>query len=137
MNSIASKQFFRRNKQQRGDFLIESLIGMVLMAIIGMGVVMVTSKMSVAQKDMRMQEIAINQLRAYLMNNGTGAINICSSAPTVNLPGMAAIPTTVYGCSATTTAVVNGVPVANVPRPLYISVSDAALGGEVIVGPST
>lgn len=119
--------------EQRGDLLIESLIGMVLMAIIGMGVVMVTSKMSVSQKDMRMQEIAVNQMRALLLNNGNGVINICTTAPTVNLPGINPFNAVVQGCGSTTTAIVNGVTVT-IPRPLFISATHEQLGGEVVVG---
>jgi type II secretory pathway pseudopilin PulG len=123
--------------KQRGDLLIESLIGMVLMAIIGMGVVFVTSKMSISQKDMRMQEIAVNQLRALLINNGNGAINLCPPAtPTVNLPGLQPINAVVQGCGLVISATVNNIAVANVPRPLIISVTHDALGGEIVVGGS-
>jgi type II secretory pathway pseudopilin PulG len=136
-------RFIRQpNLNQRGDFLIESLIGLVLMAIIGMGVVFVTSKMSVAQKDMRLQEIAVNQMRALLLNNGTGGINICSVPPQVKLPGIpdADIDVDVIGCNETVTASIGGVAIADVPKPLFISVSllnnNEALGGEIIVGGS-
>lgn len=124
-------------RKQRGDFLIESLIGMVLMAIIGMGVVFVTSQMSVAKKDMRLQEIAVNQMRALLLNNGTRGINICANTPQVKLPGVldSEIQVEVFGCS-TTTATIAGVPIADVPKPLFISVRSDALGGEIIVGSS-
>lgn len=131
--------------KQRGDFLIESLIGMVLMAIIGMGVVFVTSKMSVAQKDMRVQEIAVNQMRALLLNNGTGGINICSVAPSVKIPGVddGDVKTEVIGCgatiSATITTATGNVTISDVPKPLFISVSlkneDGTFGrDEIIVG---
>lgn len=127
----------RPTLKQRGDFLIESLIGMVLMAIIGMGVVFVTSKMSVAQKDMRLQEIAVNQMRALLLNNGTGGINICALTPQVKLPGVLEddIDVEVIGCGVTT-AEIAGVTIADVPMPLFISVKSDALGGEIIVGGS-
>lgn len=128
--------FSRRISLQKGEILMESLIGMVLMAIIGVGVVHVTSKMSVSQKDMRMQEIAVNQLRALLLNNKSGAINICTTAPTVNLPGINPITAQVQGCNETTTASVNGVNVLNVPKPLVISVTHDQLGGQVVVGGS-
>jgi Tfp pilus assembly protein PilX len=132
-------------RTQRGDFLIESLIGMVLMAIIGMGVVFVTSKMSTVQKDMRVQEIAVNQMRALLLNNGTGGINICNVAPSVKIPGVADsdVKTEVIGCNATVTATITtatgDVNIANVPKPLFISVSlkneDGSFGrDEIIVG---
>lgn len=140
---MKDKHFFRQHKpHQRGDFLIESLIGLVLMAIIGMGVVFVTSKMSVSQKDMRLQEIAVNQMRALLLNNGTSGINICTAPPQVKLPGIpdADIDVDVIGCGETTAATVGGVPIGNVPKPLFISVSltnnNTALGGEIIVGGS-
>lgn len=135
--------FNRIPRRQRGDFLIESLIGLVLMAIIGMGVVFVTSKMSIAQKDMRMQEIAVNQMRALLLNNGSGGIDICAITPQVKLPGVddGDIEVKVIGCDApTTTAEIGGVTIADVPKPLFISVSmkndNTALGGEIIVGGS-
>lgn len=125
--------------KQRGDFLIESLIGLVLMAIIGMGVVFVTSRMSVSQKDMRMQEIAVNQMRAYLLNNRVGGpIDLCGGdPPPVVLPGVdaAGITMEVIGCGVTATATVGGATIS-VPQPLFISVTSDALGGEVIVGGS-
>lgn len=133
------KAILRRRSKQRGDFLIESLIGLLLMAIIGMGVVFVTSRMSVSQKDMRMQEIAVNQMRAWLLNNGTGGINICGATPQVKLPGVDDITVEVIGCDGTnvgtTVATINGVDIT-VPKPLFISVTSDALGGEVIVGGS-
>lgn len=137
----------RRRSKQRGDFLIESLIGLLLMAIIGMGVVFVTSRMSVSQKDMRLQEIAVNQMRTYLLNNRVGGlIDLCGdNPPSVVLPGVdpADIEMEVIGCDytnvetnvGTTVATINGVDI-DVPKPLFISVTSDALGGEVIVGGS-
>jgi hypothetical protein len=126
-------------QKQRGDLLIESLIGTVLMAIIGMGVVLVTSKMSISQRDMRIQEIVVNQLRAYLINNGNGTINLCGGAkPAIHVPGIQ-IPEDkiqVHGCGTSVTATVNNMTIANVPSPLLISVDDAALGGKIVVGGS-
>lgn len=133
----------RPPRRQRGDFLIESLIGLLLMAIIGMGVVFVTSRMSVSQKDMRMQEIAVNQMRAELLKHGTNGINICDTTPQVELPGVdpSDITVEVIGCDefdetkvGTTKAVINGVNIDDVPKPLFISVKSDVLGGEVIVG---
>jgi type II secretory pathway pseudopilin PulG len=122
--------------KQRGDLLIESLIGMALMAIIGMGVAFVTSKMSVSQRDLRVQEIVVNQLRAQLMNNRTGVINLCTTKPVISIPGIQLAPEniTVQGCGGTTTATIGGVSIPNVPRPLVVSVSHPQLGGEIIVG---
>lgn len=135
MRTIPDSQL-RPHPRQRGDLLIESLIGMVLMAIIGMGVVFVTSKMSVSQKDMRLQEIVVNQLRAQLMNNGNGVINLCVTKPVLSVPGiqLTANDIQVQGCGSTTTATISGVQVTHVPQPLVISVTHAQLGGQIVVG---
>lgn len=119
-------------KLQRGDFLLESLIGMVLMAIIGMGVVFVTSRVATSQKDMRLQEIAINQLRAALIRNGTNNYNVCNTLPVVLLPNSEEVTVEAQGCSTSTTATINGVSV-NVPRPIILSATSTSLG-EIVVG---
>ena len=123
----------RHHRAQRGDLLIESLIGLVLMAIVGMGVVYVTSKMSVAQKDMNLQGIAINQLRAYLVSNGNGSIDLCDATKEkIKLVGVE-VDADVQGCGLTTTAVIKGTTVT-IPKPLLISVNHTSLGGRVVVG---
>jgi type II secretory pathway pseudopilin PulG len=138
--SIPTRLHSPPHRKQRGDLLIESLIGLVLMAIIGMGVVFVTSKMSISHKDMRLQEIVVNQLRAQLMNNGNGVIDLCTNKPQLNVPGIDLQPADieVQGCGVTTTATVTTasgvVEIANVPRPLVVRVSHQDLGGEIIVG---
>ena len=126
----------RPNRTQRGDLLIESLIGMVLMAIIGMGVVYVTGKMSTAQRDMHLQGIAITQLRALLASNGTGTINLCDATKEkIKLAGVE-VDADVQNCNANTTAVIGGSSgtTVTVPKPLIISVEHSSLGGRVVVG---
>lgn len=113
--------------KQRGDFLLEALIGMVLMAIVSMGVVYVTSKASVSQKDMQVQEIAIAQLRHRLQSG----VDLCAANQTITLPGGATAPITTQGCDgaapATLTAVIEGFSIAGVPSPVVMS---ASLGAE-------
>lgn len=123
--------------RQRGDFLLESLIGMALMAIIGMGVMFVTSKASTSQRDSQMQDIAVNQMRAALVNNGTNNTNICANLPNVVLPvGVAQV--ALQGCNngRTITATINNTAVAGVPTPIFISATSEQLGGQVVVGGS-
>jgi hypothetical protein len=131
-----SREYMWQFKQkQTGEALLESLIGMVMMALIGVGIVTATSKMSLSQHDMRLQEMAINQLRTLLMNNNNGTINICVTAPTITLPGLAsALTVDRQGCNTTVTATVNGAPVTSVPVPLVLSVNHSELGGRVVVG---
>lgn len=53
---------------QRGDMLIESLIGLLLFAIAGMGVSHITAKTAVAQRDGKVQDQVINELRSMVIN---------------------------------------------------------------------
>lgn len=103
------------------------------MAILGMGTVYVTSQVSHSHRDMQMQEIAVRQLRAALIMNGTGSIDICATTPTVSLPTQESVTVEVQGCNTSTTAVVNGKTVNGVPRPLYIGASAPSIG-EIVVG---
>lgn len=121
-------------KKQTGDYLIESLIGMVLMAIVGMGLVQVSSRASVAQKDMRYQEIAVNQMRALLIQNKMGAVDICANAQSISLPNGESVAVQTQGCNETTTATIGGTPIATIPKPISLRVDSALLGGKIDVG---
>lgn len=137
-------QFIKSHKSlinQRGDFLLESLIGMVLMAVIGMGVVQVTSKVNVSQKDLRMHSILVDQMRAALILNSAGATNLCSNPPVFNMPNNEQLQIDVQGCNGTTRAVETAtisqggvdVPVTGIPQPIFISVTSESLG-QIVVG---
>lgn len=120
-------------RRQRGDILLEALIGILLMAIIGLGLVYVTSRVAVSQKDMNLQSLAIAQLRDLLQRNGADT-NLCSGSPQISLPSIGTLNVTVAGCSTTASATVGGQAVVGIASPLTLSVSNAALGGEVSVG---
>lgn len=127
-------KFFKFTAQQ-GDILIESMIGMVLMAIISVGMIHVSSKAAVAQKDMRVQEIVVNQLRAALIRNKMGTWDICTSVPDIQLPNNQTLAVEVQGCNGgTTTATVAGIAIAGVPTPIALSVNDPSVGGRIVVG---
>ncbi len=114
--------------------MIEALISMVLMSIISLGMVHVTSKASNAQRDSQMQEIVVNQLRAALIKNKMGSVDICSTAPTVQLPNNVTLTASVQGCDGTTTAVINSVTINDVPKPISLSVTSDLIGGQIVVG---
>lgn len=63
-----SKSHFTNRTQQRGDALIEALIGMLLLAIIGLGLAYSTSRVSVSQKDMNVHNLVVSKLRAQLIS---------------------------------------------------------------------
>lgn len=119
--------------RQRGDFLLESLIGMVLMAIIGMGVVSITSKVSTSQHDMRLQEIVINKLRADLIRNGTETFDICTDNLDFTLPNGEAVEVSAQGCDGPITATIAGVPVNDVPKPIFL-LAEYGANVEIVVG---
>lgn len=128
MNQLSNRTWCARHSlpaKQQGDFLLEALIGMVLMAIISMGVVYVTSKASVSQRDMQVQEIAISQLR-NLLQNGVG---LCDAGQTVTLPGNGAAAIQTQGCAANQpvdlVAVIGASSIA-VPSPVVMSVNIGA-----------
>lgn len=125
------------SRKQRGDFLLEALIGMVLMAVVSMGVVYATSKASVSQRDMQVQEIAIAQLRTRLQSG----IDLCAANQSIDLPGGATAAIDTQGCDgaspASLTAEIRGKSITGVPSPVVMSASLGALDCEeckVVVG---
>lgn len=85
-------QFIKRSKarsslSQRGGILIESLIGLLILGIVGGGIMHSTARMTVAQRDMAAHTVAINQMRNILMSGVTPAGgNPCTTAPSITLP---------------------------------------------------
>ncbi|WP_314409512.1 hypothetical protein [Pseudomonas kuykendallii] len=120
-------------RRQRGDILLEALIGILLMAIIGLGLVYVTSRVAVSQKDMNLQSLAIAQLRDLLQRNGAGT-DLCGGSHQISLPSIGTLNVTVTGCGTTANATVGGQALSGIASPLTLSVSNSALGGEVSLG---
>lgn len=107
--------------RQGGGFLLESLIALVLMAVIGLGAVSVTSRAQVAQAQAFSRQHVINQMRLALLNNKYNGVNICDTAIFATLPDGSAKEITVHNCDLVT-AKVNGVDVPNVRLPLSLTV---------------
>ena len=61
------KSRFIKKTRQRGDILLEALIGMLLLGIIGLGIVHVISRVSVSQKDMNVHNLVVTKLRTQLL----------------------------------------------------------------------
>lgn len=113
--------------RQRGDFLIEAMIGVLLMGIVGAGVTFVTSRVSVSQQNMAMQEIAIGKLRSMLLGHGTN-IDICLQTPYIYLPNGEVLRVRVSGCGANATANVGGIALDSIQAPIVLSVNSPSLG---------
>jgi type II secretory pathway pseudopilin PulG len=125
-NSINSK------RTQAGDFLIEAMMGVLLMGIVGAGVSFVTSRVSVSQHNMVMQEFVIGQLRSLIMAHGTGG-SVCTTTPYIYLPNNEVLRVEVAGCNADASATVAGVTLNGIRPPLVLSVNSPSLG-EIKVG---
>ncbi|BCD98578.1 hypothetical protein [Marinagarivorans cellulosilyticus] len=110
-----------------GDFLIEAMIGVLLMGIVGAGVTFVTSRVSVSQHDMAMQEIVIGELRGMLLANGSGS-DVCDQTPYVYLPNDEVLRVKVSGCGANAVASVGGVEINSVQTPIVLSVESPSMG---------
>lgn len=92
---------------------MESLIGVVLMSIIGLGVTYATSRVLVSQRDMNVQNLAVAQMRNLLQQYGT---TLCSGQ-TNNAKAVLSLPVALadstlnldVSCSTAPTVVVQGV----------------------------
>ncbi|MBV6753291.1 hypothetical protein KV580_23475 [Pseudomonas chlororaphis] len=78
-------------KPQRGDILVEALFGILLMSIIGLGITYVASRAAVSQRDMKLENIVVSQMRSLLEQNGallctTNAALLVVSLPTQTAP---------------------------------------------------
>ena len=110
------------------------------MALVGMGVVYVTSRVEVSKRDMSVQDIAVTQMRNLLIQNGNGTINLCDNAShTITVPGEAnnSVALSISGCTAANSGtVVNGVTVTGFTSPLTLSATTTKLGTISVGGTS-
>ena len=127
-----SKSIKSSHRHQRGDFLIEAMIGVLLMGIVGAGVTFITSKVSVSQQQMAMQEIAIGSMRSLLLQNGSGT-DVCEQTPFIFLPNDEALRVQVSGCGANEVALVGGKEIPGIQAPIMLTVNSPTLG-ELSVG---
>lgn len=72
--------------RQRGDILLESLIGILLMAIIGLGITYAASRAAVSQRDMKLQNIVVSQMRSLLEQNGASLCTTNAALLVVSIP---------------------------------------------------
>src|SRR5690606_14568354 len=94
---------------QKGGMLIESLIGMLILSLIGGGVMHATARMTSSQHEMTINHLAVSQMRTMLMTRADAGADLCSGAHTITLPGQAEPKdVTVKGCSLAP-AKINGI----------------------------
>lgn len=131
---------------QRGGLLIESLIGLLLFAIAAMGVSHMTAKTAVAQRESKVQDQVINELRSMVMNRKS-ANELCSGATLLTTTMSDSIAKVsevlVSGCDLTTALVIvpaNGLAtetvttIVDVHSPVILSAKIGDDGEQVRVG---
>ncbi|WP_075188248.1 type IV pilus modification PilV family protein [Teredinibacter haidensis] len=121
----------RLRRGQQGDMLVESLIGVVLFSIAGMGISHIASKVAVSQRDAKVQHQVINELRSRVINR-SNTTDLCdgSTIETQNFTTAVGV----SGCS-TTTAIVDGHTITDVSTPVILSATIEGIGN-ISVGAS-
>lgn len=95
--------------RQQGGMLIESLIGMLILGLIGSGLMHATARMTATQRDMTINHLTVSQMRTLLMSRSSAGADLCTGNHTIALPGQAEpLAITVKGC-AVAPAKINGI----------------------------
>jgi Tfp pilus assembly protein PilV len=92
-------------KFQRGDFLIEAMVGALIVALVSLGTLAISTRVMLTQEEMVRQETIVTTLREKLHNNdkSSAANNPCAANPadrTFNLPNRGQVSYTVHNCAA-------------------------------------
>jgi len=124
----SSKGFFRSG--ERGDVLTEALISVLLFAIAGVGITYIVSTVTSSQRDFKVQQQVINELRTKLQQ-GADSAGLCGSGALETENFSAEI--SVQGC-AQTTATVGGISISGVQTPVSLSVDIDGLGSVRVGG---
>ncbi len=75
--------FYSSAKRQKGNFLFESMIAVVLTGVIGAGMAQIGSRVSVAHHELRANGLVVTQLREKLSESGSA---LCGSSGSVAFP---------------------------------------------------
>ncbi|GHD67509.1 hypothetical protein [Jeongeupia chitinilytica] len=92
--------------RQGGEALLEALIGILLMAAIGLGLTYAASRAAVGQRLTNTQNMAVSDIREKLATTGVDAL--CGTSPSIAV-GSNALPSTVNCSKAAVTVSAPGV----------------------------
>lgn len=122
--------------RSRGDMLTEAIISMLLIGLAGMGITYVISDVSVSQREFKVQQQVVNELRSKVQNRVSND-QLCSGAEkTANFDAEIHV---IGGCNlASATVTLPGgasVAIDNVHPPVVLGASldvgDVVVGGSV------
>ncbi len=104
---------------QKGDALIESMVGVLLMSIIGLGLMKIGLQTLHGRPAVQFEGLAILQMRELLLNNGA---DLCGTAQTIKLLD-SQLDTLDVGitCTAGEAATLNGVTLDSATVPEQVS----------------
>lgn len=126
--------------RQRGDVLLEALIGMLLMMIVGLGLSHATARATVSQRNMNLQSLAVAQMRDLIARHGETLCTDTSISKVIEIPQQ-----DTFELSAQCSSLginVNGVggvslPSSALPRKVTLSTladDNDVFGGQIVVG---
>lgn len=123
----------RHGRRQRGDILFEALIGVLLTAVIGAGLAHVLARVMLGQRDARVEQFTVDQVRASLHDQG---LALCAQGNLpLELPGELAGATASITCAPGTADISFGTdytaPALALPPRIVVSVeaTELELGG--------
>ena len=71
-------------RRQRGDILLESLIGVLIAALAAGGIAHLLGRINDSQREAKVEQLALRQMRDDLHDKG---LALCGTTPTLSLPG--------------------------------------------------
>ncbi len=125
-----------RAGRQRGDVLLEALVGVLITAVVGAGMAHVASRISVSQRDAKIEMLAVNHMRDLLQSKGVGLCTLPESdrqfvlpngdvvTPAIECPAVSADVQLQIGAAA----VASTVDPSKIPREVILSVAASTLG---------
>ena len=125
---------FDSRVNQRGDVLLEALIGVLLTAIIGAGMMQVASRVAVGQRDAKVENLVVETLRSQLHSEG---LALCDKGTTtLSMPGELGDVTATVSCpdpvqvklTMGEEAAVAFAPTVDAPREIILRVAATDLG---------
>lgn len=122
-------------EEQQGDALLESLFGLLLMSLVGLGLIHATFQAERSHSEIKSQGLAIAQMRSLLQNSSPETL--CASAPSIYMPDGSSINLTV-SCTQPSVSV-EGVSINAPPEQVYLTTQNQTqdcqyFGGVLAVG---
>lgn len=88
--------------RQRGDILLEALVGVLIAALAAGGIAHLAGRVNDSQRQAKVEQLALEQMRNKLHDDG---VTLCGTTPSLTLPGNLT-PTIHVPCSDPTTVTV-------------------------------